>query len=67
MSRSPLPHPSAFAALRDLAREHPVEVPRSRLLGRVIAPESARPGLAERLRALSAFLSLAARRLGSRR
>lgn len=138
MSPAPLPSPSTFVALRDLAREHPVEVtvrggcmapllsdgervavaparvywpgdvvvfqdaggrllvhrllgwrpwagslacvtrgdgcpchdapvPRARLLGRVIAPESARPRPAERLRALSAFFRLALRRLGGSR
>jgi hypothetical protein len=138
MSPAPLPSPAAFVALRDLAREHPVEVtvrggcmapllsegervavaparlywpgdvvvfqaadgrllvhrllgwrpwsgalacvtrgdgcpchdarvPRARLLGRVIAPERARPRPAERLRALAAFCLLAARRLGRAR
>jgi hypothetical protein len=131
MSPAPLPSPAAFVALRDLAREHPVEVtvrggcmapllsdgervkvaparfywpgdvvvfqtadgrllvhrllgwrpwagvlagvtqgdgcpchdapvPRERLLGRVTAPERARPRPADRLRALSTFLRLAA-------
>jgi len=41
---------------------HDAPVPRDRLLGRVIAPESARPRLAERLAALSAFLLLAVHR-----
>jgi hypothetical protein len=45
---------------------HDAPVPRSRLLGRVIAPERARAGLSDRLRACGAFLRLAGRRMGSR-
>jgi hypothetical protein len=48
---------------------HDAPVPRSRLLGRVIAPERARAALGDRRRAVLAFLRLvrtAARRAGGR-
>jgi hypothetical protein len=56
----------AFVTQGDGCPCHDAPVPRSRLLGRVIAPERARPGLSDRLRACAAFFRLAGRRLGRR-